>query len=633
MAKKKKHIQTAVSQSDHSMSLWERHHIAFLLAILILALVLRMIALMDLSRSIYIDFLLWDERIYHEWAKKIADGTFTSSAVYEFSPLFAYLSALVYRLLSPDVFNIRILNIIFGVITCWIIYLTGSALADRRTGLLACLIAALYEPFIFYSIVPLKETIAASLFAITCYLSVIVLNQNDSQKGPSSPAIPTGRISFLFQKYRLSCITISLGAAVGFLLNIRPNSIILVPVIPLVTSWYHWKNRLPMKHLVACLIFFMAGFSLAVSPFVIRNVTVAGEFALTTSSAGYNLYLGNNLKNPDPYYRPVPFASSSPFEQGIQFIIEASRREGRKLSAGEASSYWTKEVLHSAFTQPADFAWKGVQKTLVLFNRFEACDHYDIGFINRFIPFFKLPFFSFWFIFPLGMVGLFLGGFRNQKGRMLLAMLIVYGLTLIIFFTTGRYRLLMPVILIPFAAMGMRGFFSSFRNRQHRQTIITGGIISLFLIIGFLPVQATDDKTAYYNTHAIILHSRGLREEAIHYWKFSSDMNKPYSAFANLSLAGEYFQRGNIQEGNLYLEKIPDDSFAAASKYDLMGDLMLHQKQVGSAIAAYERSLAINSGQRLPRMKLIQIYRIQDPRRAAEEEKELAYIKSFYDLM
>jgi len=43
--------------------------------------------------------------------------------------------------------------------------------------------------------------------------------------------------------------------------------------------------------------------------------------------------------------------------------------------------------------------------------------------------------------------------------------------------------------------------------------------------------------------------------------------------------------------------------------------------------------LAINSGHRRARMKLIQIYRTNDPPRATEEEKTLSYIKSFYNLM
>jgi len=633
MGKKKKVPRPGASSPGHSVSIWERNCLAFLSGILFLALLLRVAALKDLSGSIYFDFLLWDERIYHEWAKKIADGSFASKTVYEFPPLFAYLMAAVYRLFSPDVFYIRILNIVFGVFACWMVYLLGSAIADRRTGLLACLIAALYKPFIFYSIVPLKETLAVALFALACYLAIMALKQDGLYGMSPRPAGPGARISLLFRKYRLFYITASLGVAAGLLLNVRPNAVILIPVFPLFILWYAKKNGIPLKKIFMGLLLYVLGLSIAVSPFVIRNVRVAGEFALTTSQAGFNLYLGNTLKNPDPYYRPVPFASSSPFEQGIHFTIEASRREGRKLSPGEASSHWTKEVLHSALSQPAEFAWKGIQKTLAVFNRFEACDHYDIDFISRFVPFFKFPLISFWLILPLGMAGLILRGIRNDRIRMLLIILFFYGLTLLVFFTAGRYRLLMPVILIPFAALGIMEILSSFRNRQYRKTLLFGAIISIFLIIGFLPVRATDDKSAYYNTHAIILDSKGFGDEAIRYWKVSSEMQKPYSAFANLSLAAKYYQRGNVQMGSFYLEKIPDESFAAASKYELMGDVMIHRKDAGKAVAAYERSLAINSGQRLPRMKLIRIYRVIDSPRAKEEEKTLSHITSFYDLM
>jgi len=53
-------------------------------------LALRVIALASMNGSLYGDFLLWDERIYHQWAQKIADGSYASKSVYEFSPLTAY---------------------------------------------------------------------------------------------------------------------------------------------------------------------------------------------------------------------------------------------------------------------------------------------------------------------------------------------------------------------------------------------------------------------------------------------------------------------------------------------------------------------------------------------------------------
>jgi len=74
-----------------------------------------------------------------------ANGTFRSSAVYEMPPFPAYLNAFVYWPFSPDIFYIRVMNIVFGVLTCFLIYLIGKELVNRLTGLAACLIACLYK--------------------------------------------------------------------------------------------------------------------------------------------------------------------------------------------------------------------------------------------------------------------------------------------------------------------------------------------------------------------------------------------------------------------------------------------------------------------------------------------------------
>jgi tetratricopeptide (TPR) repeat protein len=206
-------------------------------------------------------------------------------------------------------------------------------------------------------------------------------------------------------------------------------------------------------------------------------------------------------------------------------------------------------------------------------------------------------------------------------------------LTLIIFFTNGRYRLPLLVILIPFAVIGAMDLFSSLRGKKRRRAGMAGAIMIAFLMIAFLPIRATDDVTAYYNTHAIILDKKGFTSEAIVYWKASSDMNRPYSAFADLSLAGKYFQRGDFQGGNFFLSKISDYSFAAASKYELLGDVMTRRNHLPEAIAAYERSLEINSGQRRILAKLIHLYRVADPPKAVLAEERLRHVASFYDLM
>lgn len=607
MTGKGRHKIPAPAARAEKEPFFERYSRPLLAAILLLALGFRVAGLMDLSRSVYVDFLLWDEQIYHDLALRISNGTYDSNAVYDFAPLFAYLMAGVYRFFSPNIFYIRLLNILFGVLTCWVVYGIGARLGGRKIGLLACLAAALYKPFIFYSIVPLKDILAVFLFALT---ALLLLDAIEKKRGLFSAGF--------------------MGLAAGLLINVRPNAVILLPLLLLLTLWRRHRSGVPLRGIAAVSGLFLLGLSLAVSPFVIRNYVVTREFALTTTQSGFNLYLGNNLKNPDPYYRPVPFASSSPFEQGIHFTIEASRRSGRVLNAQEASGFWTREVVHTALTEPRAFTWKLVQKSLTLVNRFEACDHYDIDFISGFVPFFRLPFPSFWFIFPLVMAALTLRLFRDRNIRVLGLILAVYGATLVLFFTNARYRLPMLPILIPFAAMGVADLARSLRQRRLRPAGLLIAAALAFLIVEFLPVRATDDRTAYYNTHAIILNSRGFENEAILYWRRSSEMNRPFSAFANLSLAQKYIQRGNLSEGNTYLGRIPDDSFAAAVKYELTGDILARQKRIDEAALAYERSLEINSGQRRTLFKLIQIDRDRDPRKVAAREAQLQYINAFY---
>jgi tetratricopeptide (TPR) repeat protein len=299
----------------------------------------------------------------------------------------------------------------------------------------------------------------------------------------------------------------------------------------------------------------------------------------------------------------------------------------------EASDYWTKETFRQAIAEPRAFAWKVVQKSLVLVSHFEACDHYDIGFISDFAHFFKLPLFSFWFVFPLGMAALAFRLFDDRKARALGLILAVYAATLLIFFNNARYRVPMLAILIPYAALGGADWVEKIRRRDFRQAGIFAAAVLAFIVVAFLPIRATDDRTAYFNTHAVILDSRGFENEAILYWRQSSEMNRPFSAFANLSLAHKYFRRGLIPEGNRYLDLVPESSFAAASKYEIKGDILIRQQKTEEAIQAYERSLAINSGQRRTLFKLIQICQKTDPPKAAALEAQLKYIAGFYPAM
>ncbi len=577
--------------------------------LLIIAALVRIAALVNYDNSLYGSYLIYDERVYHNWARSIANGTADSMSVHDFAPLPAYMFAFVYKLFSPNPFYIRCINIFFGVLTCLMVYLSGKELAGYQEGLCACLIACFYKPFIFFSVVIEKTSLGIFLFAVAIYLLLILLNLKQAKK---SVVVPIGL----------------LGVFLGLLINVRSNCIVLAPILPLFVLWYFLNNHFRVKVVVLAMFSYGLGLTVAMAPFVVGNYQDTGELTITPLG-GFNLYLANNLENPYPYYRPVTFASSVPSKQAKQFIIEASRRAGEKLSPRQASVFWIDEVVSNTVEHPWAIGAKLAQKILAFCNKYESADNHHIGFISDYVKIFKLPFFSFWMIFPLGMAGMAMALMKCHKSRVLCGVLLLYGFTLVVFFTNIRIRLPVLILLIPLAVAGVGSFIDYVKNREIKKIIFYCCLALFFLAIEFLPVPGTDDLTAHYNTHAIVLMKKGKRQSAMKFLQTSSQMEKPYSAFANHSLAKIYFNKKNIHKALHYLQKIPDTSFAAASKYALKGDIAIRQGDSGKATTAYKKALLVNSGRNDVRRKLLKIYRKTDRSKARQEYEKLRYIASF----
>ena len=570
--------------------------------ILLLAAAVRVGALLSLKGSAYWDFVMLDERVYHTWAVRIANGSLNATSVYEFAPLFPYIVAFIYKLFSPDIHYIRFLNIILGVSSCFIIYLIGKNIANRTKGLVACLIAALYESFIFYSIVPLKTSAAIFLFATAVYLLVISINKATLLK--------------LF----------FMGAVVGLLWNIRPQFLVIVPILPLAVLWTLHQRKGRVKDHFMVLIGYTVGLVLVISPFAIRNYRVAGEFTVMVSQSGFNLYKSNKLDYPNP----ANFAISSPFFQGIQYTIEASRQTGTTLTSSQASHYWIRQTLKIAKNHPMAFLKNIGKKALIFCRQFQLTDQYCIPYISQFIPFFKFPFFNFSLIFALGLAGMINSFIVSRKYVSLGIVFFAYALSMIVFFTRTRYRAPEMVILIPFAVMGLDYWIADLSERKWPRVTIYVSLVLVFVIINYMPLQRKDDLTAYHNMHALALSHKGDVDQAVEYWKASSKLEGQYTDFANLSLASTYYFKGDIKNGRYYLDKVSDTSFAAAHKFALQGDMMMFEKKFEQAVAEYEKSLSINSGQVMTRQKLVAVLNRIDPVRARQEYATLQYVISFY---
>jgi hypothetical protein len=264
-----------------------------------------------------------------------------------------------------------------------------------------------------------------------------------------------------------------------------------------------------------------------------------------------------------------------PGEQAVQFVIEASRREGRRLGQEEASAFWTREVGRWAAAHPIAFLGKLGLKALALVNRFESSDHYHVGFLARSAPFFRLPFVELWLVLPLGLAGMIALARRSRGAAALAALAAAHGAALVAFYVNARYRLPLVAILIPFAAAGAVHFGRSIIGRRPGAAVAFAACAAAFAAIELLPLPGVGDLSGYASTHAALLDGRGDRAGAIRAWEEASRMGGAYSPIADLYLAGKAADRGDAEEALRRAGSIPDGSFAAAAKHALLGDLHL----------------------------------------------------------
>ncbi|MBU1234832.1 MAG: tetratricopeptide repeat protein [Proteobacteria bacterium] len=558
-----------------------------LVILLGIALALRLFFFDGLMVTAYGRHLLTDEQLYHYWAKAIAEGRPGALFLYDQAPLPACFLAGLYGLFHPDPFLFRVANIIFGLCTCFFLYLIGSALGGRRTGLISCGLAAFYAPSILYNVVPLKTSMA--LFLLSGFLALLSSLSTDAKCGEK-----------LFKLF-------GMGILLGLLSLVRSNGLILICLLPpLLVILFRPGHRL--VNVPTALVVFVLGMVLTFSPFWYLQSRDSEKRSFSSSQLGRNFYYGNGPENPTPYYHPMPFASSVPGESSVQFIIEASRRSGRDLTAKEASSFWFREVLHYFIDNPGKgFSHLGL-KLKAMVSSFEAGDHYSSDFLATLSPRFGLPLPGFAIIFALGIGGLAVSLGSSRLSRLLVIPFFLYSLSLLLFYLSGRYRIPLAVFLIPWAAVGISNLIVFINERKWKSVFLYLGVCAVAVSLTQLPFRGKDDFSLYYNVYAALLNSEKKYDKAIQYWEKSVAAEGSFSPLARLHLAGKYYESGRRDDAFALLDGVGDDAYVAFSKYGLLGDIFAHEGKKKEAIDAYLASLEKNSGQRRIRKRLIQLY-------------------------
>ncbi len=540
-----------------------------LLAIGLGALVLRLLCLFELQGTHLLYTLMGDAELYDIWAREILETGWLGRGVFFQPPFYPYFMAVVYRLIGENLLIVRLIQILFGAGSCVLIALAGRHFLSKPAGILAGILLAVYPVAIFYDLLIQKAVFGLFFTVLLLYF--------------------LGRIV----KTPRGFLWLAAGTTLGCLVMVRENALILLPVVLI---WLVVDHRdAGWKRLSAWGALFVCGLALIVLPVGVRNKIVGGEFTLTTSNLGFNLYIGNSGDATGTYRSLVRGRGDWRFESRDATRL-AEKAEGRRLSPMEVSHFWTRRALDAI---KADFTgWMRLlmRKWALVWNAVEPSDTESIYAYRSYSQILNIlvGILHFGVILPLAVAGICLSWRRRAQLWLLYLFLLGYAAGIMPFFVFARYRQTMLAVLVPFAALALVQGWQQLKTRDYRPVgvaLILAIVTAVAVNITILP-RALVAAHTHYNWGSVF-EEQGRQDEARHHYARAIQMNPRHAlAYNNLGIMAS--RQGNYREGAAYFQRALEAEPGMGRTHNNLAIALYHLGRLEDALANFRRALALD---------------------------------------
>lgn len=510
---------------------WSWRDVALASAIVLVAFSLRLTYDLQARSSPLFDHPQMDERYHDQWAQAIATGETFIEGPYFRAPLYPALLGVVYKVFGHDYLVPRVIQALLGSLSCGLLFLVGRLVFGRVVGAVAGFVAAGYWMSIYFD----GELLIPTLIVFLDLLLVWLLLRAAHARGKVA--------------YGLA------GVALGLSAIARPNVLLFGPAIVIWLVVLHRRELIRGLVYVACVT---TGCLLVVLPITVRNYVVGHDVVLIASQGGVNFYIGNNPES-DGRTAIVPGTPGDWWGGYYATIARAEDARGRPLNPSEVSRYYFSEAWDFIRGQPGKFLVLSGLKLSLFWSRWEISNNKDIYFwTQKFTPIVKLLPIGFGLVGPLGIVGLVVCWRRRGELFPLWGFVVVYMVSVVLFFCTARYR--MPVVP-PLILLAVNAVFQGVTAvKQGRWKALGGGlaVLSVATVLVFVTPGA-----------------EGLRNEAMSYVMLS----KAYEEQGQPDLA--------IENNRKALEADPN----YLTGWCNLGTLLGTSDRLPEAIAALRRAL------------------------------------------
>jgi 4-amino-4-deoxy-L-arabinose transferase-like glycosyltransferase len=445
-------------------------------ALLVVALLWRLIFFFEMYASPYADNLTLDSQVYHEVALAAAAGDWSQGEAFFQAPLYPWLLGAVYSLAGPNQSVAKLIQILLSVATCWFIFQIANRVFDQAVALVALAISAFYGLFLYFSNELLVVTVVVFLNLLG--LGLLVRAASSGHK----------------------LLWAGAGLVFGLSAIARPT---ILPFVAAAGVWIvisGWRSGM-MKAALHEAVLFSVGVALPIAPVTLHNYLADGDLVLVAANGGVNFYIGNNPES-DGITAVVPGTRAGRWggqEDQVRIAREALGDD--QATARQISEFWYDRGWKYILSDSMGAARHTAYKAFILINAHEVSNNRVIEFVTRHSQIYTLATLRFWLILPLATAGLVIGGGRRQLKSLLVIFLVVYSATLIPFFINARFRLPLAAILIIFAASAVVTWYRWLRERSFNSKMAVSVVSALLMIplIRPLPALEVPDAQAFFN--------------------------------------------------------------------------------------------------------------------------------------
>lgn len=429
-----------------------------IVCIFLMALALRAGYLVELRQSPDFDSPVLDPQLNDYWARAMVSGDWTPpahapdpelrAAPFGRPPGYPYVLAAIYAVFGLGYDAPRLVQMAFGALNVVLLYVFARALYGRAAGIFAALLLMGCWPCVYF-----EGELNSPVFEVTLLLLLLhtlrrwVLTSN-------------------------AAYAVLAGVVLGGFALIRPNAMLLGPAA---ASWMildatggagnespgkgpGWRRRIGAAALL------LAASAVTVSPAIIRNYRMSGDFVFISYYGGVNAYIGNNPESDGVSPKIPELRALSGLDTWNCFSYPqlvrgmALKRGDASFDFAAASRYFYDRALQFIRSEPLEALALTARKAAFFLGPAEVSDSKEVALerlrsrVLRTLPGFAV-------LLGLAVGGLFVlfcfgvpGGGNRAAPQLLRASMLLafaYFLSVLPFFVTARYRVpVLPVLAL-----------------------------------------------------------------------------------------------------------------------------------------------------------------------------------------